>query len=166
PRVAAAHHGEAHGVIGDGDVLEVRVPGRARHRLERVLAVGPVGLRLEVAAEIARLDQARERTRARRLDLALVLAQLGRDPGEAEAVVDLLLGAPRYPPRAAKEAVLVELPALLHGELAERDVVRFAAREVEERGAEALRGDDAQIDLEPVLELHAALGVAPAEDAC
>src|SRR6266404_3305523 len=69
-------------------------------------------------------------------------------------------------PRAAKEAVLVEFPALLHGELAERDVVRLAAREVEERGAEALRGDDAQIDLEPVLELHAALGVAPAEDAC
>src|SRR5205809_19492 len=108
---------------------------------------------------------ASRRSSARRLDLALILAQLGRDPGEAEAVVELLLGAARDPPRAAKEAVLVQLPALLHGELAEHDVVRLAPREVEERGAEALLGDDAHIDLEPVLQLHAALRVALAEDA-
>ena len=165
PRVTAARHGEAHGVVGDGDVCEARFLRGARHRLQRVGAVGPVGLRLEVAAEIARLDQARERARARRLDLALVLAQLGRDPGEAEAVVELLLGAARDPPRAAKEAVFVQLPALLHGQLAERDVVRLAPREVEERGAEALLGDDAHIDLEPVLQLHAALRVPLAEDA-
>src|SRR5204863_9919624 len=87
--VAAARHGEAHGVVGDGDVLAARVPGGARHRLERVLAVGPVGLRLEVAADIARLDQAREAARARRLDLALLLAQLGWAAGDAEPAAEL-----------------------------------------------------------------------------
>ncbi len=98
-------------------------------------------------------------------DLALILAQLGRHERQAEALVDLLLGAAGDPPRSPEEAVLVQLEALLDGELAERDVVPLAAGEVEQGGAEAPRGYDAQVDLESRPQADAGTGAAPSEDA-
>src|SRR5207249_8774393 len=123
------------------------------------------GLRLEVTAESPGLDEHRQPALPRCLDLTLVLPELGGNVSEAEVVVDLLLGAARHPPRSPQEAVLVQLELPLDGELAEHHVVRLAAGEVEERGPEALRGHDAQIDLQAGGELHAALGAPPSEHA-
>ena len=48
---------------------------------------------MEVAAQVAELDELRQLPVARRLELARVLAQLRRDPLVAEQLVQLLLGA-------------------------------------------------------------------------
>src|SRR5690606_29119155 len=115
-------------------------PRRLRHRLDRRAPVAPVGLDLEVAAQVAVLDQLRQPPLARRLDLAGVLAQLRRDPRESERRVDLLLRLAREPPAPVEEAVLVQLEAARLGDAAQRHVVRLAPGEVAERGAEALLG--------------------------
>ena len=76
----------------------VRVPllDRARdHRLERVAAVRPGRVRVQVAAQVAGLDQLRQPVAARGVELAEILAELGRDPVVAEERVDLLLGRER-----------------------------------------------------------------------
>ena len=83
---------------------------------------------LQVAAQRSRLDQARQAAGLAQLDLAGVLAQLGRDVGEPERGVDLLLGAAGDGALAVEDAVLVELVALLDGDAAQRDVVVLASR--------------------------------------
>ena len=47
---------------------------------------------VQVAADVAELDQLRQLAVGGRGDLAVALAQLGLDVGEAEALVDLGLG--------------------------------------------------------------------------
>ena len=72
-------------VVGDGVVLVAARDRGAHHLLERVLAVGrPVRVRVQVAAEVAQLDELRQLAVARRLELAAVLAQLRRDEVVAE----------------------------------------------------------------------------------
>src|SRR5215475_9384565 len=91
---------------------------------------------------------------ARRLDLAGVLAQFRRDPRQVHRAKDRLLGLPGHPLLAQEHAVLVELQAARLRELADRDVVRLRAGEVVERRAEALRGNDPDVDLQSALEHH------------
>jgi hypothetical protein len=80
---------------------------------------------VQVAAQVVLLDQLRQPPGARQLDLAPGLAQLGRDPVEAERAVDLLFRTARNDPGAAgddgaglpvaaalaRQAVLVERQA-------------------------------------------------------
>src|SRR5262245_11332809 len=91
---------------------------------------------------------------ARRLDLPGVLAQLRRDPWQIYRGEDRLLGLPGHALLAQEHAVLVELQPARLRKLADRDVVRLGAREVVERRAEALRGNDPQVDLQSALEHH------------
>ena len=103
---------------------------------------------------------------ARQLDLAARLAQLGRDPVQAERAVDLLLGAPGHDlaaspgVRLAREPVLVQRQALVVRHAAQLDVVLLAAGEVEQRRAERLRRHQPQVHLQAVGEPHRGLGVA------
>src|ERR1051325_4334083 len=62
-------------------------------------------------------------------------AQLRRNPVEAKLGVDLLLGLARHAARPLEQAVLVELVAVLLGDLAELDVVGLGPREVLQGGA-------------------------------
>ena len=82
-------------MVGDGVVLVAARRRALEHLLERALAVGrPVRVRVQVAAHVAQLDELRQLAAPRRLELAAVLAQLGRDRLVAEELVDLvLLGA-------------------------------------------------------------------------
>src|SRR5262252_4602319 len=88
------------------------------------------------------------------LDLARVLAQLRRDPWQVHRGEDRLLGVSGHPLLASEHTVLVELQPARLRELADRDVVRLRAREVVERRAEALWGNDSEVDLQPALEDH------------
>ena len=85
-------------------------------------------------------DQLGKPVFGRRLDLALVLAQLGRNPVEAQRPVDLLFGRARHPLVALEpeQAVFVERQPELQRPLPQRDVVVLAAREILHRRAEAL----------------------------
>ena len=108
--------------------------GSLGHDLDRVDAVRPVGMAVQVAAQVAQGDEGREPSGEGRLDLAAVLAQLGLDEGQAEEGVRLCLRAERAQlgVRAgqrlavvadAQEALLGQAPALVAGALAQPDVV-------------------------------------------
>ena len=164
-RVEAAGDPRRGAVVRDRHVL---VPARLRRRherLDRVVAVGGVGVAVQVAAHVAELDEPRELAPRGGLDLARVLAQLGRDPRQADRGVDLLLGRPGHAPgaRLAEHAVLVELEPAPDGHLADADVVLLGAGEVDEGGAEARRLDDAQVDLDPLPVPDRRLGLAALE---
>ena len=92
--------------------------------------------------------QLRQLVRLGERDLAAILAQLRRDEGKPELLVDLLLGGAGDPPLAGKQAVFVELPVALVGEAAQRDVVRLGAGEIQQRRAIALLRHGADIDLQ------------------
>ena len=79
------------------------------------------------------LDELRQATLLGGLDLALVLAQLGGNPRQAEARVHVLLGAAGDPARAAKQAVLVQAQAPVNRPLPHDDVVFLIAREIHQR---------------------------------
>ena len=70
------------------------------------------------------VDELRDVVRSE-VELAAVLAQLGRDPRQAEALVDLLLGraAVRLAGRVVEDPVLGDVQPAAHGRLAQRHVV-------------------------------------------
>ncbi len=79
-------HGQRLCVVGDGDVLEAGGSRGRRHRAHLVLAIRRGAVHVEVAAQIAALDEARQRARLCRFDFPAHLAKLGCDPIEAERV--------------------------------------------------------------------------------
>jgi hypothetical protein len=98
------------GMVGDDDVLVAARLRGGDQRLERVVAVRPVGVRVEVAPDVADLEQRREAPRQGGLDLPSVLAQLGGDLGEPDRRVDLRLRPPGDPaPPLLEDAVLADL---------------------------------------------------------
>src|SRR5574338_53488 len=97
----------------------------------------------------------RQRVLRGRLDLAPRFAQLRWDPGQTDGGEHLALVAPRDPARATVHAVLVDLEPALLAEAPDGDVVRLGAGKVVKRGAEATRGHDAEVDLQPRLEAYA-----------
>ena len=103
-------------------------------------AVGPVGVGVQVAAQVAeRRSSGGSRPGQRRLDLAAVLAQLGLDERQVEERVRLRLGRERAQlggvagQRLAvladpQEALLGQAPAAVAGHRPEPDVVLLGAR--------------------------------------
>ena len=105
-------------------------------------------MRVQVAAQVAQLDELRQLAVPRRLELAAVLAQLRRDEVVAEEAVQLLLGArgERLAGLGVLHAVLGDGELAPHGGLAQRDVVVLRAGEVLEQVAVALGRHDAQVE--------------------
>src|SRR5687768_5628026 len=99
------------------------------------------------------------------LDLATVLAQLRRYPGEAECLVDPFLGLARHAHVVvdAEKAVLVQLQTALDGAVTQDDVVGFRAGEILHCRAAAFARDQPQIRLITTLEANAGLRVAVTE---
>ena len=149
-------------VVGDRQVLPAALARRLDHLLERLAPVGQRRVAVQVAAQVLERDELRQRALRRRLELAAALAQLRRDPLEAEPLVDLLLG--RAAGRLA--GVVVEDPVLAHvqpapdGGLAQLHVVGLGAGEVLEHVAELVRLDHLQVDLHARVRHHPRAGVA------
>ena len=155
-------------VVGDGDVFEA-----ARLAPPPPWSRGVSGRRISVVCmcrsprRSARVDRATAAPGRGGLDLAAVLAQLGRRsrPGRAprrcplrsRPAIGLVVGV--------EQAVFVQLPAALERAIAQRDVVRLRAGEVLQRRAALLGRDEAQVGLEAAAKQHAGLGVAVAEHA-
>ena len=154
-------------MVGQREVAIAAPLRLERHLLDRALPVRrPRRVAVELADEVARLDERRQAAVARGLELAAVLAQLGRDEGVAEEAVELLLGA---------EAV--HLARLDHGDavlgdgqsatlrvLAQRDVVVLRAGEVLEQAAVVLGRHDAKVEPEALLRHDGRLRVAVRRD--
>ena len=133
-------------VVGQDLVGVAARAGGLGHDLDRVMAVGPVGMAVEVAAQVGQVDEGRQPAGQRRLDLAGVLAQLGLDERQAEERVRLGLGGERPQlggvagQRLAvladpQEALLGQAPALVAGHRPQPDVVLLGAGEVDPVGA-------------------------------
>ena len=135
-------------VVGDRHVGVAALAAGLGHLLERVAAVGEGRVGVEVAADVAELDQVRQLALARRLQLAPPLAQLRLDVGVAEALVDVLLGRAELDLAALGlgDPVLGDREAAGHRLFAQLHVVGLGAGEVLEQVAEGLRGDDPQVD--------------------
>ena len=144
-------------VVGDRHVGVAAVAARRGHLGEGVAAVGEGRVGVEVAADVAELDQLRQLPFARRLQLAAALAQLRLDVGVAEPLVDLVLGLAEgdLVGLGVGDAVLGDREAALHRVLAELDVVGLGAGEVLEQVAELGGRDDAQVDRDAVVGLRA-----------
>ena len=79
----AARDRERLRVVGQDLVGVATAAAGLGHDLDRVDAVGPVGVGVEVAAQVGLRDERRQPAGERRLDLAAVLAQLGLDERQA-----------------------------------------------------------------------------------
>ena len=89
--VEAVGHGQIFGVVGDGDVVVAAGDAGLGHFADGVFAVGGVRVHVHVAANVLLLDEAGQAMLFGRLDFAVVFAQLGRNPVQAEGGVDLFL---------------------------------------------------------------------------
>ena len=127
------------------------------------MAVGGLGVRMQVALEVGQFHQLRQSSGACRLDLAAVFAQLRRNVGQADGAVHRFLAVPGDALRAAEHAVLVDLQAELLRDAADRDVVRLGAGEVVQCRAVAFLRHDAQVDLHAAFEQHAGARLAGGE---
>ncbi len=101
------------------------------------------------------------------VDLAAHLAQLRRNPLEAERRVDvfLALAGDAHVVFDPEQAVFVQLEAEIDRAVAQRDVVRLRAGEVLQRRAAAVGGDEAEVGLEAAGKQDARFRLAVAEDA-
>ena len=156
-----ARHRRGARVVGDDDVLVAARLGLGHQPLERQPPVGPVRVGVQVPADVLRGDEVRQTAAERRLDLARVLAQLGRDPRQADRLVDLRLRGAADPLSRplAEHPVLRDLEPLLLRDLPEAHVVVLGAGEVLERGAVGLGRDHSKIHLQ-----GRGAGVRPAFD--
>ena len=121
---------------------------------------------MQVAAHVAQLDELRQLPAPRRLELARVFAQLGRDRLIAEELVDrvLLIALEDVAGLDVRDAVLRDREPAPHCVLAHRDVVVLRAGEVLQEVPERLRRDDAQVEAEPFARDDRRLRVALRRD--
>ena len=147
-RIESVRHGDATAVVGKGDVLVAPRLRRGRHDCDGGRAVGPVGVDMEIAADVGDGHETRQPVCLGGRYLAAVLAQFRLDECKTELLIDLRFGDAGNPPFAGKHTVLVQFPAVLVGEAAQRDVVSFGAGKIEQRGAVAPLRDGADIDLQ------------------
>ena len=144
------------------------------HDLDRLAPVAPLAVGVAVAPEVGLGDEDGERPGQSRLDLALVLPQLGLDEGQVEEAVGLRLGGERPELRVVArqdlavvadplEAVLGQAPAPITGPRPEPDVVLLAPREMDPVGARGTRRHHHEVDLRPAQEPDGRLVAAPAD---
>ena len=153
-------------VVAEREVLVAERLRGERHLLDRRLPVRPGRVAVQVAAQVGALDELRQLALARRVELAAVLAQLGRDVRVAEVRVELLLVGSRelLARLGGRDGVLGDGEAAAHGVLAQRDVVVLRAGEVLEQVAVRLRRDDAKVEPEALVRDHRRLRVPLRDD--
>ncbi len=150
-------------------------PSRLGHDLDRVGAVGPLGVTVQVAGEVLEPDEGRHPAGERGLDLTLVLAQLRFDERQPEEGVGFLLG--REGPELGviarerlavladpEEALLGQAPAHVPGSFPEADVVLLRAREMDAVRSRGAGRHHHEIDLRSAHDAHRGLGATLVQD--
>src|SRR6185312_2830628 len=160
--VESVGHGQVLGVVGDGDVLIASGDGRFGHLADGVAAIGGGGVHVDVAADVGLLDESGNGSSFSSFDFAVVLAEFGGNPLEAEGLVDIVFGGSGYDGAVidAGQGVLVERVAALEGALADGYVVGLGAGEVLEGGSVGGLGQESDIDLQTIAEVEADLVLA------
>ena len=173
--VHAVGHGEVLRVVGDGDVAETAGEGGFGHVADGAGSVGLEGVHVEIAADVVAGDEGGQaafgfasEAGGGGFELAAVLAEFGRDPGEIEGVVDVFFGfgSDDLVVFQAKQGVLGEGEATFDGALAEGDVVVLGAGEVLQGGAVGGAREEADVDLEVVAEGEGDFVLTLSREAC
>ena len=141
-------------MVVDGQVLVAELPGGFRHALDRVVTVRGSGVAMKITANVVEFDQSRQLALAGGLDLAPVLAQLGRNEWKSQLTENLALGPPGDALLAAKETVLVQLQFPACSEFPHGDVVRLRSGEVIQRGTVTHLRNHPEIHLQTVTQPH------------
>src|SRR4051794_39271676 len=147
-------------VVGQDLIGVAAPPGVLGHDLDRVVAVGPVGVAVQVPAQVRLGDERRQAAGEGSLDLPGVLAQLGLDERQAEECVRVGLGREGAQLRVvtgerlavlpdAQEALLGQAPAEIAGHRPEPDVVLLGPGEVDTVGPCLARRHHHQVRLRP-----------------
>ena len=79
------------GMVGDAEILEAALARGLGHRLQRLGAVGGVGVAVQDAAQVLVGDELRQLALQRPFDLAAALAQFRLDERQAERAIDVVL---------------------------------------------------------------------------
>ena len=125
-----------------------------------MIAVGLRGVIMKYAAQVGKLDQLRQLAGLGGVDLTVAFAEFGRNPRQPERLENLC-----FVRGAGRRGLLIdrlEAP-LAHAEtaperaMAHGDVMLLRAGEVMEGEIELLRGHDAKVRLQAILEAHAGL---------
>ena len=114
-------------------------------------------MHVDIALDVALLNERGQFVGGGQLDLAAVLAHLRRNAVEAQLGVDLVFGLAGHPLVALerRQAVLVQRESHAQRALAQRDVVVLAAGEILHGSAEGFRRQQADIYLHAVAQLDA-----------
>ena len=147
-------HGNATAVVGQGNVF---VAPRLRcgcHSGDGNRAVGPVRVHVKVAPNIGEIHKLRQLAGLGSRDLTAILAQFRFNECKPELLVDLFLRGAGNPPFSRKQPIFVQLPAMLVGKPAQRNVVSFGTGEIQQRGAIAFLRHRADIDLQAGAKHH------------
>ncbi len=88
----AVGHGQVFGVVGDGDVFVASGEGGFGHFADGVAAVGLYCVHVDVTADVGLGDELGEAVGEGGFEFAVVFAELGGNPVEAEGGVDLFFG--------------------------------------------------------------------------
>ena len=146
-----ARRRRARRVIGDREVLVAERTAPVDHRLDRVAAVAPRRVHVEIAADVGARYQLRQRPFLRRPDLIVAAANLRRDERQIDARVDLFFGG-----RGREE---LDVP-LARDALDASDVLDRAG-EVKQGGAGAgrMRESNAELERGSSSELQASLAL-------
>ena len=155
-------HRQVRRVVGHGVVRVAQRRGRVQHLLQRREPVRQVGVGVQVAPEVLELQDLGQLAGQRGLDLTAILPERRLDVRQPEALVDLRLGlgGEEVSRLRVEQPVLVELQPGADRHLADPDVVRLRAGEVDHRGAPHLLGNDAEVDLQSVVGQDRRLRVA------
>ena len=76
-------------MIGDSQVFHAAGPRSLGHLGERGAAVAPIGVAMKRTGQVSKLDKVRKPAGLGRVDLAGILAQLGRDIRQPERLEDV-----------------------------------------------------------------------------
>src|SRR5579883_100445 len=130
--VEAKGHSEVFSVVGDGEIFITASEGGLGHFANGVFAIGDVGVHVDVAANVFKFDECGKAVLLGGLDFAVVFAQLGRNPVEAQGGIDFFFGSTGDEGAVihAREGVFAEGVSAFEGTLANGDVVHFGAGEV------------------------------------
>ena len=94
--VQTPRHGQGLAVVCQSEILVSLGRTSHQHFLDRVLAVRPGGVHLQIAANLVQLYELRQSLAGRSFDLTAIFSQLRRNPGQLDLLVDIGLVPSRH----------------------------------------------------------------------
>ena len=157
-------------MIGDAEILQAELLRRRGHFLEGIAAIARAGVTMKCAAQIFRLDQARQASFGGGFDFAAIFAQLRRNEIEIERTIKLRF-IPHFRNRVrrsilardsfgGREPIFVQGPAALQRAISQDDIVLFASGKIAERKRIFRRANHAQVGLDAGAQPDAGFGRA------